>query len=1792
MSRKKYSIGIAVLVLLISVIMILLLHNESIAAPFKLGWGNKISTLLNNKQLYCIDHGLEFKAGEYFCTSIGAASPSVAYAVANQTNENRSKENDLWANIIWSLFGSSTNPSVDISAELDNAKAAEKVKPSGNIGIETPSDSECPLIDEGKGYGPFKIIYPEYKGNPVGNVEIKVNGKKYELPGSGKEFYLTEADGVIYGQVNYVEVTFEGVAYSGTAYYLSPEVSFEQTFTCRGCGVSYKKYLAKGAFNDAGKVVPNDCDWTTGLKPVHGTIKKNGEEVECPYSWNSPYIKEGEPYATEIVQRLVYVEPIVTQVKEKGGFSFWAGKSPILIDLNKVNTKDEAISDATFQADVTGALKGSSFTAGGQSKLGPIIARKDVDTVKIVLREIYAPDDYIKIKEPITITCTWNKGSKEWSYTIDYEGKEKIEVESSENIHSLSDPKFIIKIKMVDRPTIKVQLDKKDTLGNTVPVSFSVSVVGGQVRDGSGTLSDGGVAIIEPDIGVTSVEVTLTENDPGEKFVKYNKPIKLRFTSDGKQSSWSFAGIEKPTKGDGTDEKIDVTEDGNNKVTIYAINRRTIIVELIKTDNSKAQNPIEGLVFDLSVTGGRIRDGISSVTTNSSGYAKIIIEPDGEGPVSLTLKERYNPYYIDEGPIIINFTYSGGSWTQSTAQNPSNILKLLKVTGSQFEFEVTLQNRAKIEDIRIVKFNRNVEGEKIPGITFKFEFSNARTLSGASTTTATTGSDGTINLGIIEIIDPTQDVTITVTEIGVPTTKLNFHGFYLERGSIVITLRHRKSGSAVITGISSDMAVVEYDPIANIVSMKIDNIVTLDLEGRVWEDIQHGVKPVTPPNGTIDSDESGVEKVKVDVKDENGKVIQTTLTDANGNYIFKDLPASVFGVLKYYIEFTYDGIHYIVTPYSQKSGDSVVQEIDRDAFNKRFATITKGKSNDGTTLEYTYDSTSATLIVTDANGVVLDKFAMVATTLPNIYFENTSGINMGLVRKEVDLAAVTDINNAKVTINAKERIYDYNTLISLDNNITIDDPEASYNLYLYKSDYNYRIDNYSQLPILKASGNLTDPANQTLQSSEYDDLLNKKKEDQELKVQLTYDILLNNQSATDAVINEIAYYYDDSVLELVTNIPITETFRATINGKSYRGIRIPTQTTFAAFSQAKTQLVFNVKEDANENIILGDIKNWVEITSYSTTVSCIDKDSAPDNIEEHYVEDDSDDARTLTIQLNIEDRVLEGQVFDDSNKDGLLGDNEQRVNDVIVQLIEVKNVNNKKLEYIWQETTSGSNTVKRLSNDGKYVYIQNNGVTERGKYRFEDFIPGNYIVRFIYGDGTYYDKTIAGETTSTEAKQNIRVYNGQDFKSTIDNYYNKSPYNIVSYAQNASKARDNEARRLEEMAYATSETNVNYLRINVANPVDIKTQLQNTWMCAETSNIQIPITGIDTDPVPDISAINLGLIKRPQAELRLEKHVTHLQVGDVATASANIEDYYKKAGTLIVKTTDTNKGVIASGTSKEADQIGLWHVETEISNIIGKRIDITYSYLIKNNGDPDYISITLFNWLEDNNYSYSNIAQEVKKSSRQTGYITGEYLGNAYYTGIVTNKDVEMGATFKIEDYLHLNQLSLKLDKFNENTSTEEKEKWVSSGVKGKETVRVVKTNDDITLLAGNKYVTSMDVYNDNMSSSSSGKELTYRSYAAQLIPGSRGMITTRTGTLMRDTTLGDLQYVQADIREISLGAGGLDLEGDEFIGEIVEISQSTGGDEKSPIMLIVSIAGGLAIITVGIILIKKFIIK
>ena len=70
---------------------------------------------------------------------------------------------------------------------------------------------------------------------------------------------------------------------------------------------------------------------------------------------------------------------------------------------------------------------------------------------------------------------------------------------------------------------------------------------------------------------------------------------------------------------------------------------------------------------------------------------------------------------------------------------------------------------------------------------------------------------------------------------------------------------------------------------------------------------------------------------------QNGNVIATTTTDANGTYQFRDLDA----LKKYVVRFTYNGQIYEDTYYKDdlSGGFSNAQDVDRELFNNRFETI-------------------------------------------------------------------------------------------------------------------------------------------------------------------------------------------------------------------------------------------------------------------------------------------------------------------------------------------------------------------------------------------------------------------------------------------------------------------------------------------------------------------------------------------------------------------------------------------------------------------------------------------------------------------------------------------------------------------------------------------------------------------------------------------------------------------------------------------------------------------------------------
>ena len=688
---------------------------------------------------------------------------------------------------------------------------------------------------------------------------------------------------------------------------------------------------------------------------------------------------------------------------------------------------------------------------------------------------------------------------------------------------------------------------------------------------------------------------------------------------------------------------------------------RKLVIDLNKTDNAKLANALENIEFEVSISGDEkafikqednSRPKTTKITTDANGNSQITIIACSE-TITVTFTETDNKFYINNGPIVIDFTYNKASKTWiPTIENSVQLRDVVSIVqkGEWFEFELNIVNIAKIENLILTKLNKLISGEKLPGIEFQIVLKNATDMNNNSNLRVTTDANGNIRLGTLKVIDPNEDIVITITETNVPTSpNVNYKGLY-GGGTATITIRHAKPGCNVnVIGASSDVINANYDLTQNIVTFEIYNEVTIDLSGEVWLDGQTGIKPVQEPNNKKDASEKRLENIKVVAKRvADNEIVDTKYTDTNGVYEFKDLPVSITGNVQYVIEFTYDGINYIaVEPHvGATNEDSDAQEVNRDVFNARFATIVKDKAigTDGTVtnLTYSYDGTSAKLQTMDGIDVK-PEFAMVATTEPTRYNENTKDIDLGLVKKDVDLAAFTDLYSATVSINGESKKYNYNDLSKLDGILTVSEVvKPSYNLYLYNSDYNYRINDYKGLGESKVYSGMN-PA----QNSE----MSKTKEEDELNIELTYQILLNNQSATEAIVNSIAYYYD-AKLELVTQIDDAELDgQVTIDGVTYNRLLIPIGQTFDDIvNQGVAEIVFKVGKDENNSVYLKDFKNWIEIISYSTKEGCIDIDSAPDNIEVQKTEDDTDDARGINIQMNTEDRTISGFVFEDQKK--------------------------------------------------------------------------------------------------------------------------------------------------------------------------------------------------------------------------------------------------------------------------------------------------------------------------------------------------------------------------------------------------------------------------------------------------------------------------------------------------------------------------------------------------------------
>ena len=375
---------------------------------------------------------------------------------------------------------------------------------------------------------------------------------------------------------------------------------------------------------------------------------------------------------------------------------------------------------------------------------------------------------------------------------------------------------------------------------------------------------------------------------------------------------------------------------------------------------------------------------------------------------------------------------------------------------------------------------------------------------------------------------------------------------------------------------------------------------------------------------------------------------------------------------------------------------------------------------------------------------------------------------------------------------------------------------------------------------------------------------------------------------------------------------------------------------YLTFTVSRTAFEFeNTTENLKEAIKIGTKDNVAEISAFSTwydsdskyitnwsknleTPGLIDKDSNPgdkaiDTISK--ASDYGDDTYKVDIDLELYgkdtgnkngERLIDGLVWEDvkvndkgvyfkNNPAKIIYETMQVVSDGLYHNTR-KQANSPDLDKDNDKTIDGMNVeLIEIISDGDNVYedraeiYDENGnkisnlateTDDKGKYELKTYIPGNYVVRFKYGnnDATVNAGYNGQDYKSTTYQVNIGEnsyyaqtydgYNGEEYtyvgnlwhdllsedvngtvggKSYCDGKNNlgqKCSMNDENCTDHISDARDDEVRRLEVTAYSRTINNKNAEILNGQKNKDelIKQELiKQTNMFADTAKLQVEI---------------------------------------------------------------------------------------------------------------------------------------------------------------------------------------------------------------------------------------------------------------------------------------------------------------------------------------------------------------
>lgn len=738
----------------------------------------------------------------------------------------------------------------------------------------------------------------------------------------------------------------------------------------------------------------------------------------------------------------------------------------------------------------------------------------------------------------------------------------------------------------------------------------------------------------------------------------------------------------------------------------------------------------------------------------------------------------------------------------------------------------------------------------------------------------------------------------------------------------------------------------------------------------------------------------------------------------------------------YYVRFTYDGITYTSTVFADvtstndkdsnaKEDNGVVRET-RQNFNNRFSKI-----NNQSGISYTTKNEEE--YIPQSNHVYNEDTMSIQSSTNKIDLSNTDSleallthVNLGLRGRDVfDLRLESDVYSTKITVNGETGTYNYDN-----NKVTV-----------RKSDISVAEDAANF-----ANESVTNEITETTQTVRKTDLdvntannnaINKYK-GTGLGIEVTYKITVTNESQTDGTATKITNYYDNRYTFKKAYSSDNSELNTTNgnSGTNYKSIIITTPGT--NLNQSATMDIYVVYTLNDPTSTLSELVtgaktriptyNLAEIYEYTTrcgagqteyTRGLIDKDSAPGSVEKEQVrltttinqntpttggnpstidyyfagnnlselkyEDDTYATPTLYFTSSDNGRTLEGTAFEDKTTvnndkirtgDGIMQEDENRVGKITVELME----------------KVGDN----------YIVRYRTSTNDDGTYKFTDFLPGNYIVHYNYGN---IDETfLYGEAGNN---QNKKSYNGEDFQSTnnIGTYGAKKLNDTEDYwyvyneTEKVSTGTDDTARRQK-----VSETVVDFNddQMTVLNNAKAGKQENNdaakeiadkTQMYANTPkmNITVEKTNLVNNECKqntkfesyNITGMNFGIAEVPITTVDLQKHISSFTIKD-------------SAGTNVIASAakqENGEWKITAGNILATSDSSLIDVSIEDEKLQGARLEVNYNIssiitVEKNFDGKEGVDATIMGLVDyiDNDLSYNNDLGENSKYWELTDY--------------------------------------------------------------------------------------------------------------------------------------------------------------------------------------------------------------